>query len=182
MSNETNQSKILLSSVAALDMSKPFYLSRTFWTNLLMLLSLVFPAVQAWAAENPAAMPIIFGFVNLVLRTVTNKGLSISALSSDGEHGLGKPRPSGSSGGGTPLGLFLLCSACLFLPSCSSEYPFEGSVSYRDPDSGAKGGLVFSPGEKPLGFLRVPIYDPETGELVGSAEISGPLAEVASAK
>ena len=158
MSNETP-------SAAA---SKPWFLSKTFWANLLMSLSLVFPAVQGWAAENPTAMPIIFAFVNLVLRSVTKQAITIS--SSDGVAG-----SSGGSVGVLPLGLFLCCAACLLLPSCTN-YPVEGSVMYRDPESGAKGGLVFVPGEKPKGFLSVPIYDPETGAVVGQATLNGRIS------
>ena len=151
--------------------SKAFWLSKTFWANLLMVLSLVSPAVQAWAAENPAALPVIFAFVNLLLRTVTNKAITISGdvSENDGE-------ASGGSGGILPLAFFAFCAACLLMPSCSGEYPVTGSITYRDPDSGAKGGLTFTPGEKPSGFIRVPIYDPETGEQIGQAELGGPLA------
>lgn len=147
--------------------TKAFWLSKTFWLNLLMILSMAFPAVRDWAGENPTAMPVIFAFVNLVLRTVTKQGLSV-----DGEERVG---PSGGSGGILPLGLFLLIGV-LFLPACSSEYPFTGTISYRDPETGAKGGLNFRPGEKPEGFVLVNVHDPETGEVVGKAELRGPLS------
>jgi hypothetical protein len=159
------------------DASKAFWLSKTFWANLLMLLCLVFPAVQAWAAENPAALPVIFAFVNLALRTVTNKAIALSpdGVSEDGS-------ASGGSGGILPLALFSLAAACLLMPSCSGDYPVTGSITYRDPDSGAKGGLTFTPGEKPEGFIRVPILDPETGEQIGTAELSGSLSPQDSSK
>ena len=58
------------------------------------------------------------------------------------------------------------------LASCA-EYPLTGTISYRDPDSGAKGGLVFRPGERPAARVRVPYYG-SSGELLGmlDAEIS----------
>ena len=85
-------------------------------------------------------------------------------------------RPSGGHGN-LPLGLLLFCGlGFLFLPSCSGEYPITGQISYRDPASGAKGGLVFEPGKAPRASVRVPVYDPNTGELIGVGELSGPLA------
>ena len=65
--------------------------------------------------------------------------------------------------------------AVFFLPSCADS-PFLGSISYRDPETGAKGGLVFTPGQKPSGFLKVPIRDPETGEIKGYADLAVPIA------
>lgn len=60
------------------------------------------------------------------------------------------------------------------LPSCSpvSGLPIVGSVSYRDPRSGAKAGLVFDPAGPPRARVAVPILDPDTGEQVGFAELS----------
>lgn len=158
---------------ASAPQTKAFWLSKTFWANLLMVLSMIFPNVQKWAAENPEALPIIIAFVNLVLRTVTKQPISISGNNSDD----GNNRASGG-GGVSPLLAFLLCFGLVFFvsPSCSGNLPLSGSLSYRDPGSGAKGGLVFVPGEKPAAFFRAPIFDPETGEQIGSAELSGPLS------
>ncbi len=170
MSNEAPAHEAVPSSVESIRTTKVWYLSKTFWTNLLILLSVVFPVVQEWAAQNPAAMPVIFAFVNLVLRTATNQGITLSTdgVSKDGG-------ASGGSGGVLPLALFLLTGMWL-LPSCSgSGYPLSGSISYRDPDSGAKGGLVFEPGKAPRASVRVPVYD-EAGNLIGVGELSGPLA------
>lgn len=86
---------------------------------------------------------------------------------------------SGGSGGILPLALFCLAAACL-LPSCTG-YPLTGSIAYRDPQSGAKGGLVFTPGAPPRASVRVPVYDPQTGELIGVGELSGPLSREISA-
>lgn len=73
--------------------------------------------------------------------------------------------------------VFCMCLfAVFFLPSCAgSGYPLTGQISYRDPESGAKGGLVFEPGKPPRASVRVPVYD-ENGNLIGVGEISGPLA------
>lgn len=58
------------------------------------------------------------------------------------------------------------------LSSCSS-YPITGSIMYRDPGSGAKAGLAFSPGKLPAASLKYPIFDPDTGDLIGMADLAG---------
>ena len=98
----------------------------------------------------------------------------LSAGNSEG----GVSGSGGGSGGIPPLALML--AAGLFciaaLPSCSGEYPLSGSIVYRDPGSGAKGGLSFTPGQKPTAYVRVPIIDPDTGEQLGFAELEVPVA------
>ena len=69
-----------------------------------------------------------------------------------------------------------IAASILLLPSCAeSGYPLEGQISYRDPATGAKGGLVFEPGKAPRASARIPVYG-EDGTLIGVGEISGPLA------
>lgn len=171
--NQETPKEAILSSISSIDFTKPFYLSRTFWVNVLALACLLFPAVRAWAAENPEAPVIILSFVNLLLRTVTDKAISISGhegrVSDDDVKIL-----SGRSGS-LPLGILLVCAISLLcLPSCGTG--LTGSLSYRDADSGAKGGLSFEGEGLPHGFIRVPIYDPETGDLIGQADLNGSLA------
>jgi len=94
---------------------------------------------------------------------------------------LGKEKNAkiGNGSGGTQLYglggclLFLSVGAGSLLSSSCAEYPLGGTLTYRDPESGAKGGLVFAEGEKPKGFVTVPIYDPETGKEIGRAELIG---------
>jgi hypothetical protein len=157
---------------------KNFLLSKTLWVNAIALLALLFPAVRDWAAAEPEAPVIILAFVNLVLRSVTSKGVKFSY---DGASGDGNK--SGGGLGGLPAVLFLVAGlGCLLaLPSCSPDYPVIGSITLRDPKSGAKGGLVFTPGEAPRASVRVPVYDPETGELIGMGELTGPLSREISA-
>lgn len=77
--------------------------------------------------------------------------------------------------GMTPM-LVGLCMAAALMglcpPSCSSDYPITGSLSYRDPKSGAKAGLSYSPSHKLRGSVAVPIYDPETGKRTGYAQLA----------
>ena len=49
----------------------PFYLSRTFWVNLVALASLVFPAVQDWLNKNPEQFVAALGAVNVLLRFIS---------------------------------------------------------------------------------------------------------------
>jgi hypothetical protein len=79
----------------------------------------------------------------------------------------------GAAGWRFVVGLVFLCIIAI-LSGCA-DYPITGSVVYRDPETGAKGGLVFRPGESPVGTVRVPIYDEETGELVAMADVEAPI-------
>jgi hypothetical protein len=77
MTDEANAKEAILSSVRSIDFSKSFLLSRTFWVNVIALLSLLFPAVRDWAAAEPEAPVIILAFFNLVLRTVTSRPVKL---------------------------------------------------------------------------------------------------------
>lgn len=79
-----------------------------------------------------------------------------------------------------PLILLFACAACL-LPSCGAngEYPVTGTIYLRDPESGAKAGLVFADGVPPRATLKVPIYDDTTGELIGMADVSASFPQAA---
>lgn len=136
MSNEVPAREGILSSVKSVDFSKPFFLSRTFWVNVIALLSLLFPAVREWADAEPEAPVIILAFVNLVLRTVTSRAVKFSVH--------GNSDDGGASGGSMilPLALFVFCAACL-LPSCGATgYPLTGSLFWQ-ADDGAKVGIVY---------------------------------------
>ena len=65
---------------------------------------------------------------------------------------------------------------CLALPSCADYEGVTGSIYYRDPSTGAKGGLVFSEGESPQAYAKIPVYDEETGEVIGMVDVSAPIA------
>jgi hypothetical protein len=151
--------------------TKSFLLSKTFWLNLVALASLIAPQVREWLASNPVEFMAVLGAVNIILRFVTKGAVSFSAS------GISNGENSGRSGGSLPLVLLLVAgSALLALPSCSGTgYPLTGSISYRDPGSGAKGGLVFEEGKAPRASVRIPVYD-EDGNLIGVGELSGPLA------
>ena len=63
----------------------PFYLSRTFWVNLVALLSLIVPAVRDWLAANPVEFVSALGAVNVLLRFVTAGKYEIKEFPDDSE-------------------------------------------------------------------------------------------------
>lgn len=84
--------------------------------------------------------------------------------------------------GGLPLWVMIGTMAGMLgaLPSCSVDgsLPVTGTVYYRDPGTGAKAGLTFSPGQNPSASIRVPVYDSATGDLIGMADLSADLPTV----
>lgn len=150
--------------------AKSFLLSKTFWVNLVALVSLIAPQVREWLAANPVEFMAVLGAVNLILRFVTKGSVAFSRDGND------EDKTDGASGGALPIGMLLVVGLVLLpaLPSCSSDYPLSGSISYRDPDTGAKGGLTFTP-DGQEGFIRVPIIDPDSGEQIGLADLRVPI-------
>lgn len=56
---------------------KPWYLSKTLWTNTIMaVLALAYPPAKEYLTANPAIFVTVFSVVNIVLRLVTKQGLS----------------------------------------------------------------------------------------------------------
>ena len=58
-------------------MDKNILKSKTFWVNILMAVSVMFPAVQAFIASNPDIFTWVFVGLNLVLRLVTKGAVQI---------------------------------------------------------------------------------------------------------
>lgn len=142
--------------------SKQWYLSKTLWLNLIALVSMILPPVREWLAANPVEAAAALAAVNTLLRFVTRDKLR---LSSDGG-------PSGGTGWGAGAVALLLALSLFALPSCSGlgDYTVNGAAYYRDPGTGAKGGLRIVDGVRTW-FGRVPVYDEDTGEQIGSAEV-----------
>lgn len=73
------------------------------------------------------------------------------------------------------IALFAL-AALVLTPSCGTRgWPVTGSISFRDQQSGAKAGMVFEHGAAPRATVKVPIYDKDSGELVGMADLTGEI-------
>lgn len=51
---------------------KPFYQSKTLWVQLVSILSILFPPVQQWVANNPVETTAIFAAVNTLVRFITS--------------------------------------------------------------------------------------------------------------
>jgi uncharacterized membrane protein len=63
-----------------LDISKPFYLSKTFWINLLVpVLVFLFPAFKEMIVANLAESSAVWGIINILLRLVTKQPIEISS-------------------------------------------------------------------------------------------------------
>lgn len=69
------------------------------------------------------------------------------------------------------IGLLFILGMCACLLQSCAQYPVTGTVSYRDAQSGAKAGLVFAPGKPVRGSVKVPVYDPQTGALIGQVDL-----------
>ena len=142
--------------------TKPFWQSKTLWTQLLAVVSLLIPAVQEWVVSNPVDAGAVFAAVNVVVRFVT--------------HGKISPFPAGDGGGGKNfllvIGMGVLASGLvLSQTSCSSSLmDVEGTIFYRDEGTGAKGGFDFVPGQKPKAWWRLPMAEPEREPVVDAAK------------
>ena len=147
--------------------TKSFLLSKTFWLQIVAVASVMVPQVQAWLASNPVDCIAVFAAINVLVRFVTKGAVSIFPP---------EEKSGGVSGGTTLLVLWLGLSMTVVgtLPSCvpGQEYPLSGTVSYRDPRTGAKGGLVFVPGQPVGGRVQLPIYDPQTGAVLGAVDLA----------
>ncbi len=148
-------------------------------SGLKYLVGLAITALVSWNLLSPDDASAIDGQTAGVISTVA--GFLAMIVTSVVQHLWAQKFPnadkggSGAGSGGNLLPLLLLCGvAAALLPSCA-DYPITGGVFYRHPESGAKAGLTFEPGKAPTYSAKVPVYDPETGEQIGWAEVSGPL-------
>lgn len=57
--------------------TKPFYLSKTFWSNIVLGgIIMIFPSVGE--KLTPETVAIVFGIVNIILRVVSKDQISIT--------------------------------------------------------------------------------------------------------
>lgn len=149
--------------------NKHILLSKTFWINFTAGVALLLPAVQKWLSENPVEIGVAFAALNILVRFATSGKVNIFGP----EEGREK-----QTGGGILPGLCLGLSTAAALsmagtlPSCSpnSAFPVTGTLSLRDPESGAKAGLVFQPGKPAAGMVKMPIEDGE-GRVIGYVDL-----------
>lgn len=116
---------------------KSVLLSKTFWLQVIAILTALLPQVQAWLASNPVEVIAVFAAANVLVRFVTSGKVSIFPP---------EDKSGGASGGMMPLvvGLGLSMAAVGTLPSCAPglEYPVTGTLAYTDPQTGAQVGLA----------------------------------------
>lgn len=98
----------------------PFYLSRTFWINTAVLLSLIIPAVRDWLEANPVEFTTALGAVNVLLRFISTGKYQLA-----GEDG-----QSGQSA--NPAGVLPLPVASMGEDATS---PVEDRSQYPDQDT-----------------------------------------------
>ncbi|MGJ8674049.1 hypothetical protein [Rubritalea sp.] len=93
--------------------TKKFWQSKTLWVQLISVVSLLFPVVQEWLAENPVEVVTVFAAINTLVRFVTSGKIETFV---------------GDSSGKSPMVIIGLCMAVGFggfLPSCASLPEFE---------------------------------------------------------
>jgi hypothetical protein len=155
--------------------SKPLIRSKTFWLQVLTLLAVFLPGVQDWLARNPVEPVAVLVAVNIIIRFATSGRVTIFR-EDDGKDG---EKSDGPAGG---LGLFAFGTAAVLmggLPSCSAPLPITGTVSYLNPRTGAKAGLVFDPGAPARARIAVPLLDADTGDRIGFAELETAHQQIA---
>lgn len=84
-----------------------------------------------------------------------------------------KGKTSGGTSGGKVITALLVCTMAVVmgsLPSCAS-YPVTATGWFKDPATGAKAVLSYSPDHKLQGGITVPVYDAQTGELLGMTDV-----------
>ena len=120
---------------------KSILLSKTFWLQVVSVLSLMIPQVKAWLDTNPEQVLAVFAALNVLVRFISSGKVSI--FSGDKEN-------SGSAGGLSPCVLGIACAVGLAvggLPSCSPStvraFPITFRMAGPDWDVGysAKSGI-----------------------------------------
>jgi len=57
--------------------SKPSYLSKTLWINVIMAGTAFIPGVHEWLSHNPEAIGLFFAGVNFVLRFISKDKITL---------------------------------------------------------------------------------------------------------
>jgi hypothetical protein len=111
--------------------TKTILLSKTFWLQVITLLSLLIPAVDVWVHKNPEQFVAVWAALNVIVRFVTSGKVSLISEDATGMARL-------MMLGGTAAALMTS------LPSCASlaSLPITGTLSFRDAGSGAKASLT----------------------------------------
>lgn len=120
--------------------SKHILFSKTFWVQVIAILSALLPTVQGWIAENPVEVLSVFAAINVLVRFATSGKVQIFGDSGDAA-------PPRGGGAATALVGIITTSALLLLVvggglavvSCGTrmgDYEVVPSVRLSDPDGG----------------------------------------------
>ncbi len=58
--------------------TKPAWQSKTLWVNLILALAAFIPGIGGWIAAHPDMLGIAFAVINVGLRLITKKEITIS--------------------------------------------------------------------------------------------------------
>ncbi|MFC5049231.1 hypothetical protein ACFPK9_01175 [Rubritalea spongiae] len=107
--------------------TKKFWQSKTLWVQAISVISLLFPVVQEWLAENPVEVVTVFAAINTLVRFVTSGKIETFV---------------GDRSDKVPMLLIGMCMAVAFgglLPSCASRLPDGSRVEVSIPIPGVEG-------------------------------------------
>jgi hypothetical protein len=93
--------------------TKSIFQSKTFWVNLIVLVSAFFPPVKAWLAANPETAIGAVTAVNVLLRFITSGRISL--------FGAGERDDAGNGLGMVLIWIGMTAGLVMGLPSCSPE-------------------------------------------------------------
>jgi hypothetical protein len=141
------------------DPSTPGTLS---WSLVRKLANVAGSALVTYGMLNPERVAAVTAVIAALGPLLASRYSWVANTSEDDDTG---PPP-------LPVMLLLASLVCL-MPSCApgDEYPLTATISFRDPTSGAKAGLTYTPRLKLRGGVTVPVYDQATGEKIGVTTI-----------
>lgn len=58
-------------------MNKSIFLSKTFWLQVVVVLSMLFPQAKAWAQQNPEAFASLWALANVLMRYITKGAVTL---------------------------------------------------------------------------------------------------------
>lgn len=58
--------------------TKPFYLSKSFWVQIFMLIAMIVPQVHSFVVANLGESAAIWAVINIILRAISKDKLSLS--------------------------------------------------------------------------------------------------------
>lgn len=69
------------------EVRKPIWRSKTFWLQVITLLSLVFPQVRDFISKNPEQFVSVIAALNVIVRFLTKGRVTLFSSGEEGSHG-----------------------------------------------------------------------------------------------